>query len=110
MPQAVNDSQSCKEQQRDDLDRIDHDIDHRRSGHAAVGDIRDAVGGEYGHERHENRPGGSGIKSVRRKIAYDISDHDADRGNHRARINPIVKVRAPSDYEFGKAGETVRGG
>ena len=104
---AVRNRQRREKQQRHDLDSVDRDIDHRGSVDALERDPGHRVGEDNRDQRHENRAGNSCVHRSRRDRADDVSDHDAHRGDHDARIHPVVEMRRPADYELRHARELV---
>ena len=103
MIHAVTQGQHRKDHQGADLDYVNGHVDRRRAVHAAVGDVGHPEGEHHGHCHHEH---GSGVGSAHerrpdgpREVAHQNS-HDSD---HHARIQPVIKVRAPADDELRQA-------
>jgi hypothetical protein len=71
-----------------------------------VRDVGDPKGSDNCHQRHENRTGSPGIDGVREKDTNDVANHDADRGGHRAWVNPVIEVGTPTEDEFGHSRES----
>ncbi len=102
MVRAVAESHHGEDQQRGDLDHVDRDVHGRRSVHAAVSDPGDAEREDDRDQHHEDRAGIRRAHEVRPERAGQIAEEDAHDAHHHARIDPVVKVRAPADDELRK--------
>ena len=107
MPEAIRNRQGREEQQCRDLNCVDRDIDRGRAVDAAKRDVGDREREDHGDHRHEDRSWNSRVNRVGRHAPDDVADHDAHRGDHDSRIDPVVQVRRPSDDELGDPGESI---
>ena len=89
-----------KHHQRTDLYDVDCDVHRRRTVYAAAGDpgYRER---EYDRDhRHKYRTGIGGTHEAGPNRADQVADQDSHYRDHHSGINPVVKVRAPSDDEL----------
>ncbi len=101
---AIAKGQHAENDQRGNLDNIDGHVDRRGCAGALLCDP--------GHEEREDDrdqpmktgPGLRAADEVGIEEANHIADEDAGGRHHHAGIDPVVKVRAPADNEFGYAG------
>ena len=103
--EAIADGHHGENQQRRDLDDVDHHVDGGGAGHAPEGDVGHAKGEDDAEEPHEQRAVVGAAEGVGPELVQQEPAQDRRHADHDAGIDPVVKVARPAGNELGDTGE-----
>ena len=102
---AVADGDHGEDQERRDLDDVDHHVDGSGAGHATIGDVSHAEGEDDAEEPHEERAVVGAAEGVGPELVQQEAGQDCGHADHDTGIDPVIEMACPAGNELGDTGE-----